>query len=81
MKDLKERKLEFIQEFIKVQNENLVAQLEEVLKQALSNSDESTFKPMSIEKFQKRITQSMEDSKSGRLMESDILKEKIIGWS
>ncbi|WP_434979010.1 hypothetical protein [Daejeonia sp. YH14] len=47
--DIQTRKLEFIQEFLKVQSEDLISRLERIL-----NKKEDEFKPFSLEgiKFQ-----------------------------
>ncbi len=76
--DLKTRKLVLIQEFIKVQNVELVSQIEKILK---INSESYNFKPMSIEDLNLRIDKAMEDSRAGNLIEAKHLKKIIEGWS
>ncbi len=73
--DIQTRKIEFIQAFLKLQSENVIARFEEMLK--MENEE---FQPMTIQEFNKRIDKSMEDSKNGRLIESSKLKEKIEQW-
>ncbi|CAH8289837.1 hypothetical protein EV196_107213 [Mariniflexile fucanivorans] len=79
--DLKTRKLELIQEFLKIQSEEVILQLEKILKKENKNSENEDFKPMTIEEFNSRIDQSMEDSKNGRLIEASELKAKIDKWN
>jgi len=79
--DLQSRKIAFVQEFLKLQSEEIIAQLENVLRKENDNSVEEDFEPMSIEEFNARIDQSMEDSKNGRLIEASELKAKIEKWS
>ena len=74
--DLQTRKLEFIQEFLKIQSEDVISRLEKALRKENEN-----FEPMTIEEFNSRIDQSMEDSKNGRLIESSELKAKIDKWN
>ncbi len=76
--DLKTRKLVLIQEFIKVQNVELVSQIEKILK---INPENQNFKPMSIEDLNLRIDKAMEDSRAGNLIEAKHLKKIIEGWS
>lgn len=78
--DLQTRKLELIQEFLKVQSEDVISQLEKILKRENIKSEQEGFEPMTIEELNSRIDQSMEDSKKGRLIESSELKAKIDEW-
>lgn len=75
--DLQTRKLEFIQEFLKIQSEDVSLRLEKILRKENKISENEDFKPMTIEEFNSRIDQSMEDSKNGRLIEASELKAKI----
>lgn len=77
--DLQTRKIEFIQEFLKVQSEEAVSSLEKLLSKLTQSSNE--FKAMSMEEFNERIDKSMEDSKNGRLTEASDLKAKIDKWN
>ncbi|RKE94665.1 hypothetical protein [Ichthyenterobacterium magnum] len=79
--DLQTRKLELIQEFLKIQSEDVISRLEKILRKEKKNSDNGDFKPMSIEEFNSRIDKSMEDSINGRLTKSSELKAKIDKWN
>lgn len=79
--DLQTRKLEFIQEFLKIQSEDVISRLEKILKKENKNSANGDLKPMTIEEFNLRIDTSMEDSKNGRLIESSELKANIDKWN
>jgi len=79
--DLQTRKLEFIQEFLKVQSEDVISRLEKILMKGNIESEQEEFIPMTIEEFNSRIDQSMDDSKNGRLIESSELKTKIDKWN
>lgn len=78
--DLQKRKLEFIQEFLKIQNEDVISLLEKVLKKENVKAKQVDFKPLTTKQFNARIDQSMEDSKNGHLIESNELKAKIDKW-
>lgn len=75
--DLQTRKIEFVQEFLKLQSEEVISLVEKILKQKNNFSANEDFKAMSVEDFNVRIDQSMEDSKNGRLIEANDLKAKI----
>ena len=79
--DLQTRKLELIQEFLKIQSEDVISRLEKILKKENKESGHEDFKPMTIDEFNSRIDQSMEDSKNGRLIEASELKAKIDKWN
>jgi hypothetical protein len=79
--DLQSRKIEFIQEFLKIQSEEVISLLESILRKGKNNSEQDGLKPMTIEEFNLRIDKSMEDSKNGKLIEASELKAKIEKWS
>lgn len=79
--DLQSRKIAFIQEFLKLQSEEIIARLENVLLKEKSNATNEDFQPMTLEEFNSRIDQSMEDSKNGRLIEASKLKAKMKKWT
>tara|TARA_B100000678_G_C18079301_1_gene450002 strand:- start:327 stop:569 length:243 start_codon:yes stop_codon:yes gene_type:complete len=79
--DLQTRKLELIQEFLKIQGEDVILRLEKVLRKENEESEKQDFKPMTIEEFNSRSAQSMQDSKNGRLIEASELKDKIDKWN
>lgn len=72
--DLHSRKIEFIQEFLKVQSEDVINRLEKIIQIETKTSDNENLKHMSIEEFNERIDISMDDAKSGRLIKVSDLK-------
>ncbi|OQX97248.1 MAG: hypothetical protein B6I20_13045 [Bacteroidetes bacterium 4572_117] len=79
--DLQSRKIAFVQEFLKIQNEDLVAYLEKTLDESKKIFIKSNLQPMSIEEFNNRIDQSMKNSQDEKLTEMNILFEEIQKWS
>lgn len=79
--DLPTRKIEFVQEFLQIQSEEIIKKLESILKKENSSIDDEYFKPMSIEELNNRIDKSMDDSQNGRLVSADDLKAKMQKWS
>ena len=77
--DLQTRKILFVQEFLKLESENAISHLEKLLKKA--KVEDASLKPMSIQQYQKRINQSIQDSENGRLTESSQLISEIEKWS
>jgi hypothetical protein len=79
--DLQSRKIEFVLEFLKLQNEETVSRLEKLLKTEKKMTGKRKIRPMTVEQFNKRIDKSMEDSKSGKLTEDSDLMAEIEKWS
>lgn len=78
--DLQTRKISFVQEFLNLQNEEIISLFEKLLKKEKKNISNSELQPMSLYKFNDRIDKSLEDSKKGRLTESGKLKSEIEKW-
>jgi len=79
--DLQSRKIEFIQEFLKLQSEETISRLEKVLRKDKKETLKKDIQPMTVEQFNKRIDKSMQDSKDGKLMESNDLIAEIEKWN
>lgn len=73
--DIQTRKIEFVQEFLKVQSEELISRLESILK---NRNDE--LNPFTIDEFNARIDESLKDSENDRVTESDELLAEIKQW-
>ena len=68
--NIEARKIEFIQEFLKLQSEETISRLEKILKKEINASEEQVFEPMTIEELNKRIDQSESDFKNNRFKTS-----------
>ncbi len=79
--DIEARKIEFIQEFLKLQSEEAIIRLEKVLKKEKKLSGNREIQPMSKKELNKRIDKSMKDSKEGKLTEVNDLMAEIEKWS
>ena len=75
--DLQTRKKEFIQEFLKVQSENIVVRLEKRLKEETSKAGNKDIKPFAMDELSNRINKSMLDSMNDKVTENkELLAEK-----
>lgn len=74
--DLQTRKLEFIQEFLKLQSEEAISRLEKLLRKEKKASMKKDVKPMTKEELDKRIDQSEADFKNKRYKTSSELLSK-----
>ncbi|MBU2905208.1 hypothetical protein KO529_10465 [Arenibacter algicola] len=78
--DLQSRKIKFVQEFLKLQSEEVISHLEKILSKETKTLTNEEFEPLTIEEFNDRIDQSLDDSKNGRLIKASDLKAKIDKW-
>lgn len=74
--DIQARKIEFIKQFLKLQNENSITRLESVLDQEMTEEKDKVFEPMSVEELNKRIDQSESDFENNRFKSSAELLAK-----
>ena len=79
--DLQTRKLELIKIFLNLQNEDLINRIENLLRKESIVSVPEKANPITVDELNKRINQSLEDSKNGKLTEVNILFEEIEKWN
>lgn len=74
--NLEARKIEFVQEFLKLQSEEAVSRLEKILRKEKNASNERIFEPMTKDELNKRIDQSESDFRNNRFKTSSELLAK-----
>jgi len=74
--NIESRKISFIQEFLRIQNEEIVIGLEKLLRKKKSEQYENDLKPMDLKKFNDEIDQALVDSENDRVIKATELKEK-----
>ena len=79
--DLQTRKLELIKIFLNLQNEDLICRIENLLRKETTVSVSDKTISITVEELNKRIDQSLEDSKNGKLTEVNLLLEEIEKWN
>jgi len=79
--DLEAKKISFVQEFLRLQNEEIINALEKMLHKRKAELLEKEMKPMSMQQFNKEIDQALDDSKNGRLTKASDLKSRVQKWS
>ncbi len=79
--NIEARKIEFVKEFLRLQNEDIISGLEQLLRVKKSDLLERDLKPMSKQQYDLEMDQAMEDSASGRMISVDDLKAKINKWN
>ncbi|MPS73348.1 MAG: hypothetical protein E2590_09405 [Chryseobacterium sp.] len=76
--NLESRKIEFVQAFLNLQNEELISQFEKLLKKA--KQSEKELKPFTIEELNERIAKSEEDFEKGRFKTQEELDKISSNW-
>ena len=74
--NLEARKIEFIKEFLKLQSQEAIVRLEQLLKQERKRSIKPGLTPISTEELNRRIDQSESDFSSKRYKSSNELLKK-----
>lgn len=78
--DLQTRKITFVQEFLRLQNEEIVSGLEDLLRKKQAEQYEKKLTPMSTEQFNREIDQAMTDSEENRVTSAFDLRKKASKW-
>ena len=78
--DLQARKITFVQEFLRLQNEEIVSGLEDLLRKKKAEQYEQKLQPMSVNQLNSEIDQAMVDSKEGRITSATELRKKAKEW-
>jgi len=74
--DLQTRKLELIKEFLKIQSEDVISRLENILKKESDTSEQGLFEPMTQDELNNRIDTSESDFQNNRFKSSSELLAK-----
>lgn len=79
--NLEAKKISFIQEFLRIDNEKIINALENLLHKSKSEFFEDNLKPMTVEQLNIEIEQALDDEKNNRVTKAKDLKQKIQEWS
>jgi len=74
--NIESRKILFIQEFLRIKNEEIIIGFENTLKQWKSRQFEEKFEPMSLEQFNEEIDKAMTDSREDNIIKATELRNK-----
>ena len=78
--DLQARKVNFIQEFLRINSEDLISKLDKLLHEEKKRIYDKELNPMSIETFNSMIDSSEDDAANDRVVDAKILKKDISKW-
>ncbi|MEA5129341.1 MAG: hypothetical protein VB074_14265 [Proteiniphilum sp.] len=74
------RKLNLIEEFIKITDEDLITRMEELMLDEKRKRYEQHLTPMSMEAFRSMIEQSKNEIENGLITTQEDLKKEIKSW-
>ena len=78
--DIQTRKINFVQEFLRLRNIKLIEKLEKILLEDKAKEYEANLKPISIDNFNKMIDKSIDDVNQGNVVNALELKESVKKW-
>ena len=78
--DIQTRKINFVQEFLRLRNIKLIEKLERILLKDKAKDYEKNLKPLSMESFNLMIDKSIDDVNQGNVVEARELKESVKKW-
>ncbi|MGV3461027.1 MAG: hypothetical protein ACO1N9_11315 [Flavobacterium sp.] len=78
--DLEARKISFVQEFLRLQNEEIISALENFMHSRKAELSDAEMKPMSTQQLNAEIDRAVDDAANGRITPAKNLKDKIRRW-
>lgn len=78
--DIQTRKIQFIQEFLKYANDNMLVRFEKMLKQEREKAFDKEIKPMTLKEYEQRIDKALEEVKNNKVKSARNLKKDIATW-
>ena len=78
--NIQTRKLELIEEFLRISDETLIEKLESFLKIEKKKRHDKELKPMSLNDFHEMIDQAKLDKENGHVVSHKDLKKKVNAW-
>ena len=78
--DLQRRKLQFVQEFLRLAHDNIIEKFEKMLQQERKRIVEQDISPMTMDQYEQRINNASDDLKNNRVTTAKKLKNEIASW-
>jgi hypothetical protein len=79
--DMSVQKLNFVQEFLRLNNDQIVNKLIDILHQEKRKLYAQEFQPMSIDEFNNMINDAESDVKQGNVMDANKLLKDVNSWT
>ena len=78
--DIQTRKINFVQEFLRLRNIKLIEKLEKILLEDKARDYEANLKTLNSDDFNKMMDKSLDDAKQGNLVDARELKVSVRKW-
>jgi hypothetical protein len=78
--DIQAKKIHFVQEFLRINDEEIIDKLSNLLRVERKNKAEKELNPFTIEEFNEMIDRAESDSATGRLISAQEMKKEIDSW-
>jgi hypothetical protein len=78
--DIQTKKLHFVQEFLRINDEEIIDKLNNLLKLERKNKTDKELKPFTIKEFNELIDRAEADSEAGRFISAQEMKKEIDSW-
>jgi len=78
--DIQAKKIHLVQEFLRINDEEIIDKLSNLLRVERKNKAEKELKPFTIEEFNEMIDRAEADSEAGRLISAQEMKKEIDSW-
>jgi len=78
--DISTRKLNLIEEFLRISDESIIEQLESFIMTEKKKQYERDLKPMVLKEFHEMIDQAKQDKVNGRIISQEELKKRVKSW-
>ena len=78
--DIQTRKINFVQEFLRLKNIKLIEKLEKILLEDKAKDYEANLKPLSLDSFNKMVDKSLDDTIQGNFVDARELKVSVRKW-
>ena len=79
--DIQTKKLHFVQEFLRLKDEDLIDKISDLLRIEKKKKIEKELNPLSQKEFNDLIDSAESDSENGRLTSAKELKNEIDSWN
>ena len=79
--DLQVRKINFVQEFLRLSDEQIINKLERMLKSEKTKLYDINPEPLSMDEFNRMIDKAEDDSKNNRVKSVHELKKDVASWT
>lgn len=78
--NIQARKLNLIEEFLRINDEHTIEELESFFRIEKNRQNEREMKPMSLEQFREMIEQAKQDKANGRVISHEEVKMIAKSW-